>query len=704
MPSLINGEHKVIANGTKASVVLTNDDGAVRDLRKLIIDICRQNGGGHGGSAIGMAPLGVALWRHTMRYNPKNANWFDRDRFVLSNGHAAMFIYTMLHVTGYPDMALDELKLYGSPKAVDADTGKWKATICHGHPERDVPGVEVTTGPLGQGIANAVGLAIASKQLAATFNKPGYDIVRSRIYCTTGDGCLQEGVAQEAMALAGHLKLDNLVLLYDNNQVTCDGPLDWIVSEDTNAKMRSIGWNVIDVFTGDSSVDDIVAALKLARSTTGKPTFVNIRTTIGFGTSTAGTFKSHHGTYSEADAALYSSNGVSSTHTLSEQTKSYFKWCVDQGQKLEDEWNALLASYGQTHPNEARALSSRMRGEYEFEEVLSALNVPEDIQATRQFNGTVFNQLMAKVPNLLAGGADLWNSNQMGDQSMRIFSGENPTGRVVRYGIREHAMASISNGLAAYAPGAFIPVTATFFMFYLYAAPGVRMGALSGLKAIHVATHDSIGEGQNGPTHQPVELDSLYRAMPNLAYIRPSDAEEVIGAWMTALGTTTSDMPVIISLARDPAQVKIPNTDRNKVKRGGYVVIESDAAKVTLISCGSELPFAVQAAKQLTEHHDIPTRVVSMPCIELFEAQSEDYQYEVLGAAEHIVSVEAYISSMWTRFCTASVAMSGFGYSGAGIENFRRFGIDETGILRKVKNLVQTSKEGTRRSRWKLLK
>lgn len=703
MPSITNGPSTTV-NGASAPSIMTDDEQAVRDLRKVIIDICRQNGGGHGGSAIGMVPLGVALWCHTMRYNPKNTDWFDRDRFVLSNGHAAMFIYTMLYATGYPEMTLDELKLYGSAKAVDPETGKWTATLCHGHPELDVPGIEVTTGPLGQGIANAVGLAIASKHLAATFNKPGYDIVRSRIYCATGDGCLQEGVAQEAMALAGHLQLDNLVLCYDNNQVTCDGPLEWIVSEDTNAKMRAIGWNVIDVCTGDTSVGDIVSALKLARSTKGKPTFINIRTTIGYGTSTAGTFKSHHGTYTDADAAFYASSDVSTTHTLSEQTKAYLAGSVARGQTLEENWNDLLVAYNKAYPTEAQLLSDRMNGKVDYETVLSSIQVPEVNQATRQFNGTVFNTLMSHIPNLIAGGADLWNSNQMGDQSSRIFSSRHPEGRVIRYGIREHAMASISNGLAAYSPGTIIPITATFFMFYLYAAPGVRMGALSHLKVIHVATHDSIGEGQNGPTHQPVELDSLYRAMPHLAYIRPSDAEEVIGAWSTALGPATKEMPVIISLARDPAITAIPNTDRAKVARGGYVVVEQSDAIVTLISCGSELQFAIAAAKQLTEQHNIVTRVASMPCISLFETQSETYQNEVLGVTEHVVSIEAYVSSMWARFCTASVAMDDFGYSGAGIENFRRFGIDDVGIVKKVKELLQISTSGKGRARWRLLK
>ncbi|KAG8631156.1 hypothetical protein KVT40_000296 [Elsinoe batatas] len=685
------------------SKTYTDDEQAVRDVRKLLIDIVRQNGGGHGGSAIGMAPLGVALWRHAMRYNPANPDWFDRDRFVLSNGHAAMFLYTMLHLTGYPHMTLDELKMYGDLKSVDPETGKWKSTICHGHPEIEVPGVEVTTGPLGQGVANAVGLAIASKQTAATFNREGHEIISSRIYCTTGDGCLQEGVAQEAMAIAGHLGLDNLVLCYDNNAVTCDGPLDWIVSEDTNAKVRALGWNVIDVFTGDHSVTDIVAALQLAKSTKGRPTFINIRTTIGFGTSTAGTYKSHHGTYSDEDAALYAEADATSPHTISKQGKAFFDSAVDLGKVAEQDWNARLDLYKRQFPEEGKRLDDRISGKLNYHDLLQNMKVPDTIQATRQFNGHIFNSLMVQNTNLIAGGADLWNSNQMGDQTPRIFDARNHTGQVIRYGIREHAMASISNGIAAYHPNTLVPITATFFMFYMYAAAGVRMGALSHLKVIHVATHDSIGEGQNGPTHQPVELDSLFRAMPNLLYIRPSDAEEVIGAWQVAL--EVKGKPSIISLARDPATTKIPNTKRDNVAKGGYVVVEAEKeAAVTLVSCGSELQFAVAAAEELSGKHGISTRVVSMPCIRLFEEQSEEYQDQVLGSAQHVVSVEAYVSGMWARFCTASIAMDSFGYSGGGSANFARFGIDKAGIVKKVTGLVTESTRKGGRQRWRLLK
>jgi len=637
--------------------------------------------------------------------------WFDRDRFVLSNGHAAALLYVMLHISGYPHMSMDELKMYASTKPVDRATGNWKSTICLGHPEIHVPGVEVTTGPLGQGIANAVGLAIASRNLAATFNKPGHEVIGSHIYCVTGDGCLQEGVACEATAVAGNLGLDNLTLIYDNNQITCDGPLEWTMSEDTNAKMKALGWHVIDVLDGDGelAVSRIAAALVEAKSLKGKPTFVNVRTTIGYGTSKAGSAMSHHGTYTEEDAAQYCPAGEFTTHTISSATKNYFAELVTKGSDLETKWNDLITQYSMIHPGLAAALDQRMRGAADLHpgNLLGSINVPDSLMATRQFNGIVFNHLMSGIPAMIAGGADLWNATNMSDAAHGIFDRCRPSGRVIRYGIREHAMAAISNGIAAYQQGCFLPVTATFFMFYLYAGPAVRMGALSDLRVVHIATHDSIGEGQNGPTHQPVELDSLYRAMPNLLYIRPADPEEVIGAWATALEAERT--PTIISLARDPPLHGLSGTDRWKVRMGGYVLSEPKAgqkALVTLISCGSDLQFAAEAALRLNEE-GVLTRVVSMPCIERFEKQPLEYQEEVLSSSRHVISVEAYVSTIWARFCNASVAMDSFGYSGSSTENFARFGMDSDGVVRKVKAFIKGDTSHTKAGAfrmWRLLK
>lgn len=667
-----------------------HDRNAITAIRKLVMDCCTQNGGGHGGSAIDMAPLALVLWKYTMRYNAKNPNWFDRDRFVLSNGHAAILLYSMLYLTGSPDFSLDELKGYASAK-LDGYT-----TLCHGHPEREIDGIEVTTGPLGQGIANAVGLAIASKNLAARYNKQEFPIVSSRIFCTTGDGCIQEGVALEALSIAGHLKLDNLVLLYDNNGVTCDGPLDWILSEDVNKKVEAMGWNVLNVLDGDSDIQAIVEALNEAAETKGKPTFINIRTTIGYHTSKAGTAAAHHGSFNSDDYKSAGQDGQASYYIRPEVVND-LRNAGEKGVKLEHDWNNMVAAYKEKYPKDWEHLISRISGKFEYQDLLSSIKFDMKPQASRDFNGIVFKKLFQSIENIFAGGADLWTSNKMGTYDSQIFGPDNFSGRIARYGIREHAMASISNGIAAYnPPGTFIPVTATFFMFYLYASAGVRMGALSHLRVIHVATHDSFAEGQNGPTHQPVELDSLYRAMPNIQYIRPADGEEVVAAWNLALGAC--DKPTIISLGRDAPLTPIPNTDRNKALRGGYTIVECVDAKVTLISSGTELQFAAEASKLLNKR-GISTRVVSMPSIGIFESQPSDYQDKIVGTSQHIISIEPYIPTVWARFCTGSIGMSSFGYSASGYSNVVRFGFTAEQIADRVASHI--SKPFMRK--WKLI-
>ncbi|OJZ79602.1 hypothetical protein ASPFODRAFT_148849 [Aspergillus luchuensis CBS 106.47] len=616
---------------------MPDDEHAVLTLRNLIFDICNQNGGGHGGSAIGMAAIGVALWKYTMRYNPSNPDWFDRDRFVLSNGYDA---WTM-----------DELKGYGSAK----ENGF--TTLAHGHPEIECPGVEVTTGPLGQGIANSVGLAIASKNLAARFNRPGYGVVNSRIYCMTGDGCLMEGVALEgtsqnllAIALAGHLQLDNLVLIYDNNGVTCDGPLSWINSEDINAKMRASGWHVLDVLDGSYDVQAIVSSLKYAQALKGKPTFINIRTIIGVGTTTAGTAKAHHGSF-DAESVAKSKSAVgqkpSETHNPTPRGLSFSRERKQHGEALERNWQELVMKYTLEYPELASEFALRLRGaKPDLRSILQDMD-------SRQFD---------KMPT------------------------RDYRGRYIRYGIREHAMAAISNGLAAYNPGTFLPVTATFLMFYIYTAPGVRMGALSHLPAIHIATHDSFAEGQNGPTHQPVELDSLYRAMPNLTYIRPCDAKEVIGAWMWAVESATS--PTMISIARDPVD-PTPKTSRFNVSKGAYILEDYPDAQLTIVSCGTSLHHAIGAAKELYEQSHIRCRIVSAPSFDLFDQQPQAYRESVfLLDGKPIVSVEEYVATTWARYVTASVGMNSFGYSASSASNYERFGLNSRGIASRVRNYL----------------
>lgn len=380
-----------------------------------------------------------------------------------------MFLYALNHLTGFKDWTMDEIKGYGSAK-----TNGYK-TICHAHPEIQIPGVEVTTGPLGQGIANAVGLAIASKNLAARFNKPDFNIVQSRIYCMTGDGCLMEGVALESISLAGSLGLDNLVVLYDNNQVTCDGPLDWINTEDVNTKMRACGWHVVDVPDGSYDVHSILSALNLAKIHTGKPTFINIRTVIGLGTRVAGTFKAHHGAFDKESIEMSKSaagQDPNITHHIPEGPLSYFRERKTHGKTLEANWNDLVGTYSGAHPELAASLKAAINGDYgtEWLDVLKGLDSRQfEKKATREASGVVIEKLWEVNPALCGGGADLVNSNKFSYTAEDVF---HPTvsykGRYVRYGIREHAMTAISNGIAAYSPGTFVPLTATFLIFYLY--------------------------------------------------------------------------------------------------------------------------------------------------------------------------------------------------------------------------------------------
>ncbi|KAJ9613250.1 hypothetical protein H2200_003192 [Cladophialophora chaetospira] len=665
---------------------LDDDEHAVLTLRNLIFDICNHNGGGHGGSAIGMGAIGVALYKYVMRYNPLDSEWFDRDRFVLSNGHCAMFLYALNHLVGHPNWTMDEIKGYGSAKI------NGYKTISHAHPEIEVPGIEVTTGPLGQGIANAVGLAIASKNLAARYNEPGFDVVKSRIYCMSGDGCLMEGVAQEAISLAGHLQLDNLVLIYDNNAVTCDGPLDWINSEDVSKKMEACGWHVLDVPDGSYDVQVIVKALQTAQALRGRPVFLNVRTIIGLGTQAAGTAKAHHGTFDDLSvrkSKAMNGQDPGATHEVPPRALQYFRERQIHGQGLQAEWDDLIQRYGESFPQKAADLAERRHGQLgtRYEEILESIDSSQfDGKATRDVNGKLIEEIWPVCRALCGGGADLVNSNKVYYAETDVF---HPLidfkGRYVRYGIREHAMASISNGIAAYNPGTFLPITATFFMFYLYAAPGVRMGALSHLQVIHFATHDSFAEGQNGPTHQPVELDSLYRAMPNLQYIRPCDAEELIGAWKIAFGARHT--PSILSLGRDPVG-SVPHTCRSKVSKGAYILQNPANAQLTLVSCGTNLHYAVAAAATL-EKDGISARLVSAPCFDLFDKEEQAYRDEVFPRDERpIISVEEYVATTWARYTTASIGMTGYGYSASNPSNYERFRLDDKGIVERVRNYL----------------
>ncbi|KAH6684038.1 transketolase [Halenospora varia] len=676
-------------------------DFVLRTFRCLIADLCEQFKGGHPGSAMGMAAIGVALWKYTMRYSPENPNFFNRDRFVLSNGHTCLFQYSFLHLTGYKNMTIEQLRSYHSART---------DSICPGHPEIEHEGIEVTTGPLGQGIANAVGLAVATKHLGATYNKPGFPLVDNTTWCMIGDACLQEGVALEAIQLAGHWKLNNLVVIYDNNQITCDGSVDLCNSEDVNAKMRACGWKVLEIADGNHDVEGIVKALAEARGNKDKPTFINIRTVIGIGSKVAGDAKAHGAAFGVEDVAnIKRGNGFDPEQyfVVSDEVYDFFGEAKERGRRFESEWQDLVDGYGKEYPVLAAEFSKRVKGEM-TDDWLNIIPAKEDLPTTptpsRKSAGLVCNPLASKLQNMMVGTADLSPSVNMiwkgkvdfQHPDLRTACGINGdyTGRYIHWGIREHAMASISNGLAAFNKGTILPVTSSFFMFYIYAAPGVRMGALQQLQAIHIATHDSIGTGEDGPTHQPIELAALYRAMPNILYIRPCDSEETAGAFISALAAKNT--PSIISLSRQNLEQFPSHSSRAGVQKGAYVLIEEENADVTLIGVGSEMAFAVRTRQLLAEKFNIKARIVSFPCQRLFEAQSREYKKSVLRydtSAPRVV-IEAYAVNGWERYADAGFSMSSFGHSLPGAKAYEYFGFDEKVIAPRVSELVEEVRRG----------
>lgn len=672
-------------------------------MRCLTADLVQQYNGGHPGTAMGAAAIGLALWGDVMRFNPKNASWLDRDRFVLSAGHACLLQYIYMHFSGYPTWTLDMLKRYHSRDFVGSQAA--------GHPEIEFEGVEVTTGPLGQGIANSVGLAMAGKHFAARFNKPDAKVVNSKVWCMTGDGCLQEGVGVEALSMAGHLKLDNLIVVYDNNSITVDGNIDICFTEDTSAKLRAMGWEVIDVGSdATNDVDAIVKALRQARdSTSQRPVFVNIRTMIGFASQNQGLAPTHGAALGEADVAhvkRFHGRDEKEKFVVPQSVYESFKPVVARGQKYEEEWNALMSSYAEKYPELADDFRQQFSGKISSNTSAQLLpskdKLPTSAIPTRKASGLAIKALAPNMPQIMAGSADLAESTFVTWPGMQDFQPDQSghgtfAGRQIRFGIREHAMAAVSNGLAAYHPNAVVPIISTFFMFFLYAAPALRMSALQHLRVIGVATHDSIGIGEDGPTHQPIGLASLFRSIPNMLFFRPADAEEVMGAWQIAMAEENATKPSILSLSRQNVPL-LEGSSRQGVEKGAYVVYESNKGasassssvqSITIIATGTEVSRAVEVAQRV-KIDNLNVRVVSMPCQRLFDAQPASYRQSVLPTSKGLViALEAWSSYGWARYAHASLSMHTFGYSGPQADLFEHFGFGVENIVSKIQAYVQ---------------
>ncbi|KAF2175254.1 hypothetical protein K469DRAFT_765615 [Zopfia rhizophila CBS 207.26] len=667
------------------------DQKTVQCIRGLVLDCCQQWGIGHGGNALGMAAIATALWRHKLRFDPAQPNWFDRDRFVMSNGHVALLQYIMLHLSGYEIWTADQLKAYCHPTALNF------TNICKTHPEIEFDGLDVSTGPLGQGVANAVGMAMANKYLRETFNRDGFNVIQGKVYATTGDACLQEGPALEAISLAGHLKLSNLILIYDNNGVQCDGPITLTFKENVNDKMRACGWYVLEIPDGNTNVRAIMAALEHADGHIGQPIFININTVIGHGTSIAGTCKAHHTAFGHEDVKKCKVSwgyDPEATHIVPDEVRDYWSEIPRKGRLAREIWQRTIERYNARYPELADKLQSIINGNLDPGWKTQLLEyVPDQKKMPiRESSGIIFDMLWRKLP-LFGGSADLSAPNFLLREPKEAFgfpSGEvhhqSYRGRYVHFGTREHGMAAYSPRSEHGEQGqAMIPITATFSMFQLYAAPAIRMSALMNLQVIHIGTHDSIAEGACGPTHQPVELINLWRSMPNILYIRPCDAEEAIGAWLMAIDHKG---PTVLGLNRGAVPLQA-GTDRIKMQKGAYVIEEDQEAKVTLVSTGSDVYQTVEAAKILRESV-IATRVVSMPSMGVFAKQDPEYIQSVIPRdGRPVVSIEAMSMHGWARWATASIGLNRFGTTVHADAVAEHFQLNATHIARRVKGYLR---------------
>ncbi|KAK1847733.1 transketolase [Colletotrichum chrysophilum] len=633
---------------------------AINTIRLLAVDATFNSNSGHPGAPMGMAPVAHVLFNKFMKFNPKNPKWANRDRFVLSNGHGCMLQYALLHLFGY-GVSIDDLKKF-RVSTVDS--------ITPGHPEaHDTPGVEVTTGPLGQGICNAVGLAIAQAHTAAVYNKDNFTVSDNYTYCFLGDGCLMEGVSGEASSLAGHLQLGNLIAIWDDNHISIDGDTNVAFTEDVVKRYEAFGWEVLTVEDGNSDLDSIEKAIAQAQKSKDKPTLIQLKTIIGFGSLQQGTH-GVHGSPLKADdiKQLKEKFGFNpeQSFVVPQEVYDQYNAHAAEGAAAEQEWNKLLNSYAEKYPNEAKDLHRRLTGELPegWEKALPVYTPADPAIASRKLSETVLAKIESVIPELVGGSADLTGSNLTRWKAAVDFQAPSTglgdySGRYIRYGVREHAMGAIMNGLAAY--GTILPYGGTFLNFVSYAAGAVRLTALSQVRAIWVATHDSIGLGEDGPTHQPIETLAHFRALPNNMVWRPADGNETSAAYYVAL--TSKHTPSIIALSRQNLP-QLEGSVIEKAIKGGYVLHEAENADVTLVSTGSEVCICVDAVKYLKEKHNLTARVVSMPCTEVFEAQSKEYKLSVLPDGHPIMSVEVMSTLGWERFSHEQFGINRFGASG----------------------------------------
>ena len=657
------------------------DQLCINTIRILSLDQIQKAKSGHPGMPLGASPMAYILWDKFLRHNPKNPKWFNRDRFILSAGHGSAMLYSLLYLYGY-DLSLEDLKNF---RQLGSKTA--------GHPEFGLTsGVEATTGPLGQGFAMGVGMAIAECYLANYFNRDNFNIVDHYTYAIVSDGDLMEGISYEAAALAGRLKLGKLIYLYDDNHITIEGDTNLAWNEDIELRFKALGWQVITVQDGND-LDALYKAIKLAQDEKEKPSLIKVRTHIGYGSPKQDDASVHGAPLSDEEAKRtkqFFGFPTDRDFYVPDEALKHCREAINEGKKLEEEWNKLFKEYEKAYPELAKQLKQFINGELpvDWDKDLPVYRDTSKSIATRSASGDTLNSLAKKLPNLIGGSADLAPSNKVVLKNMGDFYCDNPTGRNIHFGIREHAMGSIVNGMALH--GGLIPFGATFFVFTDYMRPSIRMASLMNIHSIFVFSHDSIGVGEDGPTHQPIEHLMGFRIMPNLTVIRPADANETVEAWKLAIERKS---PVMLVLTRQ----NVPVLDPEKypiskgVKKGGYILDDVDNPDIVLVGTGSEVHLLLKA-KDILKDKDIKARVVSLPSWEIFKEQNEDYREMVIPKKVPKLVVEAGVSLGWKDLLgenTLVIGIDEFGKSAPGNVLMEYFGFSVENIVNSVENFLQ---------------
>ncbi|MBC78271.1 MAG: transketolase [Chloroflexi bacterium] len=659
------------------------EEKSINALRFLSIDQVNSANSGHPGAPMGAAPIAYTLFKKIMKHNPNNPKFYNRDRFILSIGHASALLYSVLYLSGY-DFELNDLKKF-----------RQFGSKTPGHPERDLSlGIEVTTGPLGQGFANGVGMAISEKMLSSKYKK----IIDHYIYGIVGDGDLQEGIASEAASLAGTLGLGKIIYIYDSNNISIDGSNDLAFTENVGDRFRSYGWEVFEDIDG-LNINELESTINKAKSNLNKPTLIIAKTTIGYGSPNKSGKESAHGEPLGEDETVLTRKNLNweySEFEVPQDVKLHMRESVEYGKDIESKWNSKYKDFKNQNPDLNKELEKILHGELDFDwdaKLLDSINEVNDVEATRASSGKSINLIKDFMPNLIGGSADLTGSTNTEIKDSSNFSKTNPEGRNIKFGVREHGMGGIMNGISAH--GNYRVFGGTFLVFSDYMRGSVRLSALSNLNSIWIFTHDSIGLGEDGPTHQPISQLMSLRSIPNLNVFRPADKKETVFAWHTAINT--KDKPSALILSRQ-ALPDIESLSNNKLtnedfSKGAYICYENtqDIPEIIFLSTGSEVSETIIAAKELSSNHKV--RVVSMPCWELFDNQSEEFKNKIIPTeTKNIISVEAGIGLGWQKYTKNNdsiISIESFGASAPGKELINSFGFSSDRIIEKTKIILR---------------